>query len=549
MKSLKIFFLLFAFAVAAQAGITYIDNGEYAIVASATNVSGKVTIPKTYGGLPVKGIEFNAFKGCSAMTSITIPDGVEYIGYSAFEGCSSLTTIDLPKNLDELGASCFVGCTKLASFSGAENSSEFKVVNGVLFSNDGKKLLAYPAAKSGNYTIPSGVVEIAKDAFNGAALTQLTIPASLTKIGSGDDGANYVYPKNHGVFEGCSAVTKITVDSGNTSFVVGAGGALYSQDGTRMLLYPSASTATSFQVGAGVTVIDNGIFASCNNLKEFTVAEGNTAYFAVDGVLYRKRTDSDGGENLVRYPVKKSGSAFEVPATVRGVESGAFKNCTSLTTLTILGGYTNTDHGIFLGCTGITSVTFAGDMIANWQLSELPNLNSVTIKEGVTTVGVSAFANCLGLKEIVMPSGVTQMEDRVFVGCTNLEKVVLSATLTEVESNTFEGCPALKDLTLPANIELNSGFLITLLSQVGSIKLNSHVQNTQVVQLKQGWNLVAPLFPTSEETTKTLSDEYLIYKYDAESRKYQRTDTLNAGDAFWIYAKEAGELVLDKAEE
>jgi hypothetical protein len=50
-------------------------------------------------------IEYYAFKGCSELTSVTIPNSVEWIGLSAFEGCSSLISITIPNSvtrIDEL---------------------------------------------------------------------------------------------------------------------------------------------------------------------------------------------------------------------------------------------------------------------------------------------------------------------------------------------------------------------------------------------------------------------------------------------------------------
>ena len=55
------------------------------------------------------------YKGCSSLTSITIPNSVTSVGSSCFKGCSSLTSITIPNSVTSLGLECFVGCSRLTS--------------------------------------------------------------------------------------------------------------------------------------------------------------------------------------------------------------------------------------------------------------------------------------------------------------------------------------------------------------------------------------------------------------------------------------------------
>ena len=91
----------------------------------------------------------SAFKGCSSLTAIKIPDSVTSIGRSAFEGCSSLTSITIPDGVTSIGDSAFSGCSSLTSI-----------------------------------TIPDSVTSIDYSAFSGcSSLTSVTIPDSVTSIG------------------------------------------------------------------------------------------------------------------------------------------------------------------------------------------------------------------------------------------------------------------------------------------------------------------------------------------------------------------------------
>jgi hypothetical protein len=139
-------------------------NGEVSITDCNQAASGELVIPDTIEGNPVTSIGVGAFRSCTSLTSITIPDSVTSIGERAFERCTSLTTIEV----------------------GAGNVN-YTDVNGVLFNTEKTLLLAYPAGKTDtNYNIPDSVTSIGVAAFfNCSSLASITIPDSVTSIGQG----------------------------------------------------------------------------------------------------------------------------------------------------------------------------------------------------------------------------------------------------------------------------------------------------------------------------------------------------------------------------
>ena len=56
-----------------------------------------------------------AFRDCTSLTSVTIPNSVTSIGDSAFRNCSSLTSITIPNNVTSIRDSAFSQCTSLTS--------------------------------------------------------------------------------------------------------------------------------------------------------------------------------------------------------------------------------------------------------------------------------------------------------------------------------------------------------------------------------------------------------------------------------------------------
>ena len=132
-------------------------------------------------------IDSYAFKGCSGLTSLTLPDGITEIGYYAFEGCSGLTSLNLPAGITLIRSCAFCGCSGLTSLN--LPASITSIGTGAFIDCSGLTSL----------TLPAGITSIGESAFGGCSgLTSLNLPAGITEIGS------YA-------FRGCSGLTSIYV--------------------------------------------------------------------------------------------------------------------------------------------------------------------------------------------------------------------------------------------------------------------------------------------------------------------------------------------------
>ncbi len=125
--------------------------------------------------------EYNEEPG---ITEVVIPDSVTSIGYYAFKGCAELTKITVPDSVTRIEKETFYSCKKLMNITVSENNPLYCDIDGVVFSKDKTKLLVYPTGRSGEYTVPNGVISIERDAFSHCkSLTNITIPDSVTSIG------------------------------------------------------------------------------------------------------------------------------------------------------------------------------------------------------------------------------------------------------------------------------------------------------------------------------------------------------------------------------
>ena len=84
----------------------------------------------------------------------------------------------------------------------------------------------------------------------------------------------------------------------------------------------------------------------------------------------------------------------------------------------------------------------------------LHDLTSVTIPEGVTTIGRHAFAGCSSITSVTIPEGVTTIGDLAFKGCTSLTSVTIPEGVTSIGEGAFYGCSSLESITIPDSVAL-----------------------------------------------------------------------------------------------
>ena len=125
---------------------------------------------------------------------------VKKLEHNCFDFLNVVKGIEIPACVEEIQWS-FYECKELRFIKVNADNKNYKDIDGVLYSRDGKTLIAYPNAHGDEYAIPSGVKEIAHFAFKDCSyLKKLIIPDSVKKI-----GANAFY--------GCTALESVTIPS------------------------------------------------------------------------------------------------------------------------------------------------------------------------------------------------------------------------------------------------------------------------------------------------------------------------------------------------
>lgn len=215
-------------AVVIEAGVTTIcDNAFY----HCFNLR-SVTFPES-----LTTIGEAAFMGCRELVGVTFPESLTTIGNSAFSNCVGLTVVTIPRNVTAIGEAAFATCRRLTGFTVADGNTAYASVDGILFNYARTELLSCPCNRSGSYTIPEGVTAIGGYAFiHCNALTDITISEGVTTIGAC-------------AFSLCTSLTNIMIPKSAIS-------------------------------------ISGDAFYLCSSLTAITVADGNTTYASVDGILF-----------------------------------------------------------------------------------------------------------------------------------------------------------------------------------------------------------------------------------------------------------------------
>lgn len=259
-----------------------------------------------------------AFRGCVNLTEVTLPDTVYTIGQGAFEG-TQIVTIDLPADLIRLGEQAFRDCTALTEVILPDALEE---VGNVVFEN-------CTSLKSATW--PAGVTTVSWSAFrNCSALESVELPDNLIYI---DDNA----------FAYCGALEAIDLPSGLETIGNGA----FFASGLRSITIPRAC---EYIGGSAILTL---------YLQEIQVEEGNSEYYASDGVLFS-------GSRLLVFP-RGRGGEYTIPDTITSIDASAF-SWTSLESLTIPANVTEIPENSFDGGNSLLKeVHFQGDAQSDWE--------------------------------------------------------------------------------------------------------------------------------------------------------------------------------------
>lgn len=230
------------------------------------------------------------------LTEINVPNGVVNIIVDTLSG-SSATKIILPDTVSSnLSGNVFAGMNKLSTIELSSTSKNLKLVDGNLYSYDGKRFIKYMGT-SKIFTVPEGVETLCPGCIT-KSMTTLNLPSTLKVID---------------------------------------GWSLTGVSGVKLLNIP-----------ASVTTMYTYSFSADTKLR---VAEGNSTYKSIDDVLILNKA----GTKVMM--ANRNATTYNIPNTVTEIGKNAFYGCSKITSITIPDSVTTIGAGAFESCSSLTEIT------------------------------------------------------------------------------------------------------------------------------------------------------------------------------------------------
>ena len=398
------------------------DKNTYSLYAVGTCTEEDLTIPSTFNGKKVTSIDACAFTGCVFLRSVTISDGLTYIGNAAFEQCPNLISVSMSDSVKSMGNSVFYHCTAWSAITLSKNLTLIPE----------KTFLDCESLAS--VEIPDGVTDIGEEAFRSCGgLISAVIPSSVTKIGerafwrcgaltsiSIPEGVesieeetfyeckelrSVVFPDQvtsigENAFDGCDALIFNEYD--NACYLGNE------KNPYRLLMKAKSTDIVSCEVKEGAYYIYNNAFANCGSLTSITLPE-SLRYIGKGAVSYCHKlveickksplTIAKGNATNIGYWAKNICTSEEEKRVSTTEDGYVF--------------YEEEGERLFLGYVGSEkALVLPADITGVYQyaFNDRVDITAVTVPIGVKDIAKNAFNGCVGLQIIVYEGTVLQWQ-------------------------------------------------------------------------------------------------------------------------------------------
>ncbi|MCQ2254369.1 MAG: leucine-rich repeat domain-containing protein [Bacteroidaceae bacterium] len=338
----------------------------------------------------VQTVDYNAWRFASRLHTVVIGDDLTAL-YNSQEG-NNFKRYVFKNDYDK------VPQPSEEEMVNSTNHQNFKLVDALLLSADGKTAWAWPAGRylvSGSnetnsvckdYTLPAGVETVKNYAFHNARIAKFHSNPELKNI---EGGSAFAY----------SYFTH--ADFGASTDLANISGLSESSILEEITISPSVTTLSSF---SGCKKLASIVIPDGSKMKEFS-SSTFSGLSSLKSIIF-EGTCADGFS----------------------IKSDAFKNCTGLETFVFPSTIRSIYEGAFSGCSSLEHVTFQQPSTLYW-------------------IGDNAFAMC-PLKKIDLPESLSEIHREAFRNCENLTEVNIPANVKTIHPEAFKFCNNLLDINV-----------------------------------------------------------------------------------------------------
>ena len=443
-------------------------------------------ISKVIIGDGVKQIGNMAFYYCTSLTDIAISNSVVLIDEKAFSTCTSLTDVTIGDSVISIGESAFLACSKIVKVNISNLAAWCRIIWGDTNSNPLSKGagLYLNGKQLTELTIPSEITEVKSYAFyRCVSLTSVIIPDSVTSIGNhafyGCSGltsatiGNGVTSIGEYAFYGCSGLTSATISNGVTSI----GDSAFRGCSALAEIYCKPTTPPTL---GGTAVFDNGpskrkiyvpsasveAYKTATNWSEYAdqiVADPSSGastsqyfieYTSTDGAVVTPYAE-DFGANLISNVYENGKGRIYFDGAITKIGENAFRNCSTLSGITIPNGVIECCSNAFNGCSLLSRVDIT-------DLSAWCGIDFGKVYANPLCYGSKLYLNGVESTDLTIPSDVTAIKQYAFYGCTSLVSVTIHDKVISIGGSAFGACVSISrvditDLSAWCRIDFANG--------------------------------------------------------------------------------------------
>ena len=378
---------------------------------------------------PITKIGNQAFYDKNELSEITLPSSVTSIGEKAFYNCDNLTKVNMGNNIQEISNQAFANNKRLRNITIPNSVTS---ISSVAFAGSGIESFTSKYASTDNrcliidgtlthfanygiteYTIPGGIQKIGDYAFSNCEnLVTLNLMSSVKEIG------NYAFLE-------CNKLTDFIIPESVTTI---GDYAFYGCDGLKEITIPRNTTSLgekTFNECSSLEIIDCKPLTPPDGSKMFANNAENLIIYVSIGALSKYRNS----ENWMEY--NEYIEAIIEPnykITYTTTDNKAITPKVEAFGLNIA--YNQCDNGVGL-------IVFDGDIttIGDEAFKDCTTLKTISYPESVTAIGAYAFKGCTNLIEFIVSENITFIGQYALSGCPKLENVTLNSNT--LGSHTF----------------------------------------------------------------------------------------------------------------